>query len=140
MAVGVLTGETVKEDAPLERHIQKFAPAVQSWFFKFMSELLALSETGELFAEAIERARSQLTFAQLDLWAGGRLDVADSEKCLAALRWCAESSWRSITQPGWLALPKEEWLPLPAVFGGAPSAFAGEHDGRSKTKRDARKS
>jgi hypothetical protein len=99
-----------------------------------MSELLALSESGELSAEAIERARSQLTFAQLDLWAGGSLHVADSEKCLAALRWCAEASWRSITQPGWLALAKDEWLPLPPIFGDAPGAPARDPEGRSKAK------
>jgi transcriptional regulator with XRE-family HTH domain len=134
VAMGSITGAAVNEEEPLERHIQKFPPAVQSWFFAFLSELLALSESGELFAEAIERARSQLTFAQLDLWAGGRLHVADSERCLAALQWCAEASWRSITQPGWLALAKEEWQPLPTIFGRAHHAPAREHDGRSRGK------
>jgi len=130
----VSSAVTVQELEPLEHQIHKFPTAVQSWFFGFMSELLAMPERGELFAEAIERARAQLTFAQLDLWAGGRLQITDSEKCLAALQWCAEASWRSITQPGWLALPKDEWLPLPAIFGGASSAPTREPEGRSKAK------
>jgi hypothetical protein len=33
---------------------------VQSWFFAFMGELLALPDSGEFFAEAIEFARSRL--------------------------------------------------------------------------------
>ena len=135
------TGQTVQDDEPLERHIQKFPPAVQSWFFAFMSELLALSESGEVFAEAIERARAQLTFAQLDLWAGGRLQVADSERCLVALQWCAEASWRSITQPGWLARPQDEWLALPAIFGAPRRSPEPEPEVRSRAKafiRDSR--
>jgi transcriptional regulator with XRE-family HTH domain len=111
-----LSSFTIPAGEPLLRHSDKLPVAVQVWFHAFMSDLLTLSLREDINAAAVERAREQITFAQLDLWAGGDLLAADSRRMLAALRWCAEAAWRSITEPGWLRRPKAEWGPLPAVF------------------------
>jgi transcriptional regulator with XRE-family HTH domain len=106
----------IPDGEPLGDHINKFPVAVQVWFHAFMSELLKLGFREDISAGIVTRAREQITFGQLDLWAGGDLIATDSERVLRALRWCAEAAWRSVTEPGWLGRPSNQWAPLPSVF------------------------
>lgn len=101
---------------PLDRHIHVFPASVQSWYYAFMGALLSLPDAGDTTSEAIELARAQITFDALQLWAGGGLTMSEPERCLQALHWCAEATWRNVTDPSWLSKPQSQWKALPSPF------------------------
>jgi transcriptional regulator with XRE-family HTH domain len=114
--ISTLPSGSIPEREPIERHISKFPVPVQRFFFVFIEALLGLSEAGEISGAAIERARTEITFAQLDLWAGGELESSQTERTLDALRWSCIAAWRSVTDPGWLGRAQTSWKPLPGFF------------------------
>jgi hypothetical protein len=111
------SSNAIPDGEPIERHISKFPVAVQRFLFVFLEALLGLTESGQVSGAAIERARDEITFAQLDLWAGGELEATQTERTLDALHWCTSAAWRNVSDPGWLGRSPMTWKPLPAFFG-----------------------
>jgi len=89
---------------------------VRRFVFVFVDALLGLSETSHISGAAIERARAEITFAQLHLWAGGELESSQTERTLDLLPWYCTVAWRNVTDPGWLGQTTASLKPLPSFF------------------------
>jgi transcriptional regulator with XRE-family HTH domain len=86
------------------------------WFGAFLKAIAALVKEDPTRALAVERARRQLTFAQVDLWAGGNLDWNDDIAVRNAMARCVTALWRNLTDPGWIDRPQSDWKQLPPPF------------------------